>query len=309
MMNKRVPIFSAFVILLFSCNALFAGDEKVDLGDVRKLTTDKSLVDELPGEKLSNRAVEVLTEKMFPVKTDVIKDVRNKQIELEKSYISTSQPKILNDIIMVSTKPGASLSKIYVSPGFPSTVNIFDSTGQPWPIKAIDSIEGMKIEIQKVDSVYLNTIKIITKAYAGITSMNISLVDYPAAIPVLIEVSTEKFHSSPIVQIDREGPQAKQVISSSVGGMQGDKTLKDIVLGIAPPQFEVMKSSDPNNVEAWRHEGSLYVRTQYFPAAHPRGVYTGPNGYTAYKLSDTPLLTMQDNNGNTRKIQITAGDK
>lgn len=309
MMNRIVAVLSAFVILLFSCNITLAGDNQIDLGELGKLTTEKSLVDTLPAEKLSNRAVEALTEIMFPVKSQQIKDVRNKQIEIEKSYISTAQPKILNDIIMVSTKPGSGLPKIYTAPGFPTTINLFDSTGQPWPIKTVDNIEGLDIEVKKVDSVYLNTIKITTKAYAGITSMNISLVGHPAAIPILIEVSTKQFHSSPIVQLDREGPQAKPVLSTSVEGIPGSEILRDIVIGLAPPQFQVMKSSDPNNVEAWRHEGSLYIRTQYYPAAHPRGIHNGPNGYTAYKLSDTPLLVMQDKNGNTRKIQITAGDK
>ncbi|WP_045861753.1 DotH/IcmK family type IV secretion protein [Teredinibacter purpureus] len=95
----------------------------------------------------------------------------------------------------------------------------------------------------------------------------------------------------------------------TIDNVASDSVLKDIVLGIAPENYEKMETSD-SNVEAWRFKESLFIRTIYSPSSPlPRGIHHGPSGYTAYRLNDMPILVMTSSDGYEKKITIKRGVK
>lgn len=300
--TMRIVLVAAGIIT----GSVFAAESESESDDLHKLTTNKSPVDEIPTEKLSDRAFEALLEEKFPTTREQLK----KFIEKEKVYnnviFDNKVPKALTEIIQVVTKPGAAPVAIYVAPFHTSTLNVIDSTGQPWPISTVMSGNDADYKIAKVDGhKYANMVRINPTREVGTTNVNLSLADFPTSITVTLKNNSDQYHPSPVLQIDKEGPQAKPLPVYSVDNVTSDAVLKGIVLGTAPDTFEPLETSD-ENVEAWRNEESLYIRTTYRPSSPlPRGIHHGPSNYAAYRMNDIPILVMTTEDGYEKKITIT----
>lgn len=304
--------FYAFLVLAsfnVANNSLAAnGEDQFD--DLHKLTSDKSGVDSLPTEKLSDRAFEALLEEMYPTTPDQIKQIQEKEKDLNNVLYDNSEPEALTDIIPVSTRPGSKPIQILVAPFHTTTLNVIDSTGQPWPIAAVMYGNDTDYKVTKVDGhKYANIIRIDPKRDVGTTNINLSLADLSTTITVTLKNTIDKYHPSPILQIDKEGPQAKALPVFSIDGIKSDSVLKNIVLGLAPDGYEKLISSD-SEVEAWRFDGSIYIRTSYQPSSPlPRGIHHGPGGYAAYRMGDIPVLVMTNKDGFEKKVTLQASDK
>jgi len=300
--------------ITFMAVTLIAGADlaaEVDDGsdDLHSLTMEHSPVDDIPTKKLSDRAFEALLEDMFPTTPSQLKEIQRKENQYNNVIYDNKQPRALTDIIPVSTKPGAKPVVIYVAPFHTTTINIIDTTGQPWPITAVMYGNSADYKATKVDGhKYANIVRIDPKREVGTTNINLTLVDLATSITITMRNSTDQYHPSPVLQIDKEGPQAKPLPVFSIDNTNSDKVLKNIVLGIAPDHFETLKTSD-SNVEAWRSDGSLYIRTTYHPSSPlPRGVHHGPAGYKAYRMNDIPVLVMTTDEGYEKKIMTMESD-
>lgn len=287
------------------CMASNAADKEQEFDDLHKLTEKKNPVDQLPTKKLSDRAFEAILEEMFPTTLEQLKTIQDKQREFDNVLYDNKSPDAITDIIQVSTKPGAKPVEIMVAPYHTSTLNVIDSTGQPWPISVVMYGNDADYRVTKVDAhAYSNIVRIDPQREVGTTNINLSLVALPTTLTVTLKNSLERYHPSPILQIDKEGPQAKPLPVFSIDGINTDSILKNILLGITPDDYEAMKTSDAN-VEAWRHDGSLYLRTNYQPLSPlPRSIHHGPAGYAAYRLNDIPVLVMTTADGHEKKITI-----
>lgn len=304
-MNKKLTVFLLSSIVLMPANAENTTVNNPDFDDLHKLTAEKLEVDNLPKSKLSNRAFEALMEQMYPTTTDQLKKIQQKEREFNHVLYDNKQPSALTDIIHVSTKPGAKPVEIFVASHHTSTLNLIDATGQPWPITSVMFGNNADYKIAKVEGhAYANIIRINPEREVGTTNVNLSLVDLPTTITVTMKNNTDKYHPSPILQIDKNGPHAKVSPIFSIANINSDKILKNIVLGIAPTEFERLTSSD-KNVEAWRHNGNLYIRTVYQPSSPlPRGIHYGPGNYASYRLNDIPVLVMTSSDGYEKKITL-----
>lgn len=285
--------------------SVLAADGENESDDLHKITTAKSVVDEIPTEKLSDRAFEALLEEMFPTTPEQLKKIQEKEKAHNNVLYDNKAPKSLTEIIQVDTRPGAEPVAIYVAPFHTSTLNIIDSTGQPWPVSTVMYGNKADYEVTKVDGhKYANMVRIDPTREVGTTNINLSLADLPTSITITMKNNTDKYHPSPVLQIDKEGPQAKPLPVFSVDNVNSDAVLKNIVLGAAPDTFEALETSD-ENVEAWRSEDSLYIRTTYRPSSPlPRGIHHGPSDYAAYRMNDMPILVMTTDDGYEKKITI-----
>ncbi|MFA0809412.1 DotH/IcmK family type IV secretion protein [Microbulbifer epialgicus] len=294
---------STIILFILGTNLCFSAEKQTDADDLHKLVSDKSSADHIPKEVISNRAFETLLEETFPTTAEQEKIWMEKERERINLLFDNKEPDTITDIISVSTKPGAKPQYIYVAPLHTSALNVIDSTGQPWPISAVISGNKTDFRVSKIeDHEYLNVVRIDTTKEVGTTNINFTLADLETTISVRVRSSIEKYHPSPILQIDREGPQAKPLPIFSVDNIDSDLLLKNIVLGVAPDNFEALETTDPD-VEAWKFDGSVYVRTSYTPSAPlPRAVHHGPNGYSAYRLSDIPVLIMTSETGYEKKV-------
>ncbi len=297
-----------FVTLLLIAASAHAADKQEQFDDLHKLTADSHPIDELPAEKLEERALEVLLEEMFPANPEQLRNVQDRQRELDNAIHQRAAPAALTGIIPVSTRPGAQPVEVLVAPYHTSSLNVIDATGQPWPISAVMYGNGSDYQIAQVDAhAFANIVRIDARREVGSTNLNLSLVDLPTTLTVTLVNSADRYHPSPILQIDREGPQAQPLPVVTATGVEDDALLKNILLGIAPDGYRRLASSDAA-VEAWRHDGSLYLRTRYQPLSPlPRGVHHGPAGYAAYRLNDMPVLVMTTRDGHEKRVTLTEG--
>jgi len=297
------------LLIIVSSTNIFAEGKKEGFDDLHKLTTENSGVDTLPKDRLSDRAFEAILEEMYPATANQLRKIKAKEQEQTNVEYENINPAPLTGIIPVATKPGAMPSTILVAPQHATTLNIIDSTGQPWPISAVMFGNPGQYAVGKVEAhKFLNIVKIVPKRQVGSTNINISLVGLSTTVTVKMVNSVEQYHPNPIIQIDREGPQAKPLPVFKVTNVKDDTVLKNIVLGIAPESFEKLVTSDIN-VEAWKNDGSIYIRTFYQPSNLPRGIQHGPSGYAAYRFSDMPVLVMTTNQGLEKKIELTEGEQ
>lgn len=298
---KYKKLAAIAIILASSC--VFA-ESKKDSADVVVLTTEKKPSDEIDSKVLTDRAFETLKEEMFPATPDQLKEVREIKELQERALYDKPAPKQVSKILTVSTEPGAIPVVVYVTPGRSTTLNVIDSTGQPWPIQAALGGNSMDYDVNAIDEhLFKNIVRVDAKKDFGSTNVILSLAGLSTTINIELQSSNEEYNPTPILQIDKEGPQAKKVPVYSVQPIPNDEILKKLVLGIAPPDFVKLKSSDPQ-VEGWKNkEGIMFIRTMLHPISPlPRTIYNGPNGHSSYSLNAIPLVICVDDNGIERKV-------
>jgi len=289
---------------MFSITA-FAQNKGGETDDLKVLTTNKSKVDDISSEVLSNRAFEVILEGLYPENEKILDSVREKERLFEKSLYDNKMPDSLTEIIPVSTAPGSKPIIVKVAPHLTTLINVIDSTGEPWPISAADPGNATDYNVEALDShSYKNIIKVVPSRKYGTTNIGLTLTDLPTSFSIILKNDINEYHPSPIIQIDREGPQAKPLFSTSIGSLTSDNILKNIVLGIAPDEF-IELITNHSKVSAWKDNDHLYIKTNLTPVSPlPRSIQHGPAGYAAYKLSYIPVIIMTDTNGNEVKIIV-----
>jgi len=307
---KTKQLLAYILIFFFGIqNCLAAEKKEGEFDDIHALTDEKHPVDNIPTEVLSKRAFEAIIEELYPTSKDQRRLIKEKELERIDVENENTRPDSLTDIIQVKTSPGALPKEIFVAPLHSTYLNIIDSTGQPWPITTASNANKLRFEVKKIEAhKYKNIIEIVPKYRVGTTNINFSLAGMPTTFSITITSNADKYYPSPIIQLDREGPQAKPIPVFTVQNINDDPVLKDMVLGIAPPEYQVLRSSD-GNVEAWRDGGNLYIRTIYLPSAPwPRGIYHGPSGYSAYRMNDLPSITMVTSDGHEKRINFEEAD-
>lgn len=297
---------TATTLLALAINTYsYAEDRGADFDDLYMLTNEKSMVDEMPAEKLSNRAFEVLMEEMFPTTPEQLRKIQEREREINRVIYDNKEPKPLSDIISVSTRPGEPPRVVHVAPMHVSSINIIDVTGQPWPIESISTGNAIDYTASvPAAHAHANVFQVVPLRETGTTNLNIYLAGYPLTIPLILKNSTDKYYPSAIIQIDREGPQAKPSQVFTLESGKFDLVLKDIVIGVTPNNFERLKTND-RNVEAWRFNEDIFIRTSYRAMSPlPRGIYHGPSNYVAYRMANIPVVVFTNQNGLEVKVVI-----
>lgn len=286
-----------------------SGDVSVT-DDLHKMTSGKHPIDDLPKNKLSDRALESLMDEMFLLdpeeKRRIFDEKRRRSAEAVKNM--NSDPKEKHEIISVSTRPEADLPEIFITPYHVSMITVIDSTGEPWPI--VDASElHQNFTIEKLDQhEFKNLLKGTATYGVGNTNLSLVLAGLPSVVSVKLVAKEGIYHPAPILQIDKPGPNARVLPAIGTPGLEDADVLRRLVLADLPDNFQRMKTNDPN-VDAWVFEESLYVRSTYEPSnPHPRAYRYGPNGYGAFKMAYVPVIVMVSESGVEKRIRITEGD-
>ena len=305
MFKKYINLYIFLIAGLSSGGHVFGQDGNEDSDDLHKLTSGKSVVDAIPAEDLSERSFEVLFEQNYPASDKQLLEIRDKTKKRKNVLLENPEVKAITDIIQVSTVPGAKPSTVIVAPFHATTLNVVDSTGKAWPLSAVIAGNDVDYDVKAiVEHEFKNVVTITPFLDVGNTNVILSLVDHPMTITINVKNSTEVYHPAPVLQLDIAGPHAKHESSFSIGSVNQDDVLKNIVLGLAPEGYRQLKTTD-KSVEAWSHSGSMYLRTKYKPSSPlPRSIFHGPGGYAAYKMADIPVVVMSDVRGNMKRVYI-----
>ncbi len=307
-MFNHVSLTSLLLVIgsLYCCH-LNAADDEAELGDDLKSHTElRSSVDDISNAQLSEVALKALLSQMYSLSPEQISQAIAAHNRTNNAIIQNKHPQALSNIIPITTAPGGTPQKIYVTSGFDTMINIIDATGQPWPIAQVSGGNKQSVKVDALEQhAFKNVIRLNALQQVGSSNVSFSLVDLPITLSVEIINTVDRYYPTALLQLDRPGPQAKKTPLLSFQSNAVDPFLDSVVLGAkGNDQFERLNSSDPN-VLAWKYKEHLYVRTTYHPTnPFPRGIKHGASGYVAYRMAYIPVLIMTDDSGTEKRIKL-----
>ena len=180
-------------------------------------------------------------------------------------------PELVSRTITISLRPGAKIPIIKMVPNYITTISVFDSTGQPWPIQTTPpSGNDDFFTIQKPEVPPGNTLTV--SANTDYANTNVVAIIKDQSIPINIQLSTVdpelaktkewKTDSRILLQLDQRGPNASipvigEPILNTVSG-----PMFAFIDGV-PPIDAVKLATAPElpGLDVWFYKEKLYIRS------------------------------------------------
>lgn len=256
--------------------------------------------------ELSNQAFEDALKVISPLTPEQVEKMRRKQDSIDKAQSRPLSPVVpVTRSVAVSLKSGERPATVKVSPGWISTLTFSDVTGQPWPVLSVTNGNPDAYDIKS--SGPENATNIITisakQAYVG---SNIAITLVGAKVPILmtLDPSGGEVDYRIDAQIDQRGPNASYDVVSSDGlPATGDSVMLSFLDGVPPPEAKKVKTNN-REVQAWRFDDMLYVRTSkslLSPAYVSK--QSNASGVNVYVLKEAPVLLVSDS-GRLENVQV-----
>lgn len=234
-----------------------------------------------------------------PLNPDQIRQAKSYYYETGKASSSSiiPVPRVRSTSLKLSGQN--SVVEVQTLFGQVSAVSFYDSTGAPWPLA--DSPWGAKDTFDAYWPKDSNTVMFTPQTLYGTGSFSVMLVGLPVPIPVQISTLSQNkklgdkqlYDARHEVRVPGRGPNAKQ---PTVGDDQialYDPVLQDFLDGVPPSGAQLVNISPKNiQVEAWKYQGQLFVKTNLsFRTAFDRTISSG-NGTSVYVLPVTPFIAL-----------------
>ena len=198
--------------------------------------------------------------------------------------------------IKVSLKSGERPASLKVSPGWVSTLTFSDVTGQPWPVLSVVNGNPDAYHVQKsVGDESTNIVTISSKQAYVATNIAINLAGAKVPVVMTLSPSAGEVDFRVDAQMDQRGPNASyDVIGGSSLTPTNDSVMLGFLDGVPPEGAAKLKTSD-RDVQAWRYDEMLYVRTSK-PILSPAYVSKQQNasGTHVFVLKEAPVLIVSD---------------
>lgn len=244
--------------------------------------------------------------------TKQIKQVIRDQRRTERA-IRNDPPKLLSRSITVSLRPGAPIPKLNIVPGHVTTISIFDSTGQPWPIEA-DPPTGNDdfFQVERPQVPPGNTLT--ASAMTDYANTNLVAILKNQSIPLNVQLVTvdpegDKWEtdSTIFIQIDQRGPNAAMPVVGEPLGSTVTPTMQAFIDGIPPVDaIKLQISMNIPGLDVWLYSNRFYVRT-INPLQWPHIYNVSPGAGGQLKVYETQIGSslMVVYNGETRSVGVS----
>jgi len=201
---------------------------------------------------------------------------------------------------MISLEPGIKPHVLRLEEGISTTVVFQDATGAPWPVKS--AITGNR-EYWSVDNEAGSNIVVISplSTYAH-SNLVVQLQGAPA--PVIMTLKSgyhEKVHYRFDALVQGRGPNAS-TLSLDLG--RGPVMTSEMIAlqdGVPPEGAIRLRVSGAEDVQAWKLNGKLYVRTRLqIQTPEPTRTGASPDGMRIYELDETPVVFLMRQGASVR---------
>ncbi len=219
-------------------------------------------------EQIGKIAFEQMKEGLSPLSSAQVRDLRNlyNQMQRNEAYTGDTPAKPVASSLMVDLAPGATPPVIRLGAGYVSSVLFLDSTGQPWPIKAIDVGNPTLFNVQwnksaageEAGDTMLNTLLIQSKTMFKEGNIAVMLRGLNTPIMITMIPGQRVVDYRVDVQVPKKGPNAK--VTQSVLPSGANQLLLDVLNGVAPPQAKPVKFKGNTSAQGWRIGKTLFVR-------------------------------------------------
>tara|TARA_Y200000002_G_C22688659_1_gene667126 strand:+ start:5573 stop:6448 length:876 start_codon:yes stop_codon:yes gene_type:complete len=224
---------------------------------------------QVPTGDMDASAFQDMKQAISPLTGKQVRELRDMYNEMSRNeaYTGSTPPKPVSSSMIVDLAPGASPPVIRLGAGYISSILFLDSTGQPWPIKAIDVGNPNLFNVQwnksaageKSGDSMLNTLLIQSKTM--FKEGNIAVVLRGLNTPIMMTmIPGQKVIDYRVdVQVPKKGPNAKVETTEISSGT--NPVLLDVLNGTAPRNAKPVKFKHPN-VQGWKIGKMLYVRSK-----------------------------------------------
>lgn len=251
-------------------------------------TTQKSTTNPVPKTGLSDQAFANTVRNMMPLSPKQIKTLRrlfDKSQRAAAAYPGTP-PKPTSTSVIVDLSPGASPPVIRLSAGFVTSLVFLDSTGAPWPIKAIDVGDPKSYNVQWNKKSNTLLVQALTHYKSGNLAVLLKGLDTPVMLTLLPGQNAVDYRVD--LRVPGLGPKAKPTTNGLPSTTSPE--LLQVLNGI-PPKNSKPVTIKGGECQGWLSGGHLYLRTR-LTVVSPAWISTmsSGDGTHAYELQKTPVV-------------------
>ena len=208
--------------------------------------------------------------------------------------------------VRLTLKPGERSPVIHVKPGSVTSLTFSDVTGAPWPVLAVTSGNPQVYDVKSAgEEGKTNIIMVSAKEEWYPSNAMVTLVGHP--VPIGLQISPEGADLDYRVDIGlmARGPNAAQdVVGVSNLAPTNDLTVAKFLDGVPPEGARRMDTSSPD-VEAWRYEDVMYLRTRgdvLSPQYTARS--SSVSGVHVFTMAEVPVV-MISTDGRLADVRVT----
>lgn len=195
----------------------------------------------------------------------------------------------------VSLDPGVAPPVIELSPGYVTTLNIVDATGQPWPVQDISWGGNFEV-IQPQEGEHV--IRISPMRAHEVGNLSVRLIDLNTPVIFSLKTYLDKVQYRFDAQIPELGPYSETPIIDNfeIGAIAGNEDLVKILNGTPPAGSTKL---DIDGVDArttvFDYGGQIFVRTPLSLLSPGwNSSVKSADGMTVYTISQSPILLLSD---------------
>jgi hypothetical protein len=210
---------------------------------------------------------------------------------------------------------GSTIQEIKLIPGYLTTIEFFDTAGNPWPI--VDQSIGSKIFTVTRPETAPHTFRILVDQDFKQTNLSYLLDSIPTSFRFILSATDETNGKEVRPYHDRVRITVPLVSRAMKEGLSNLKVAavpvrnSDLTMFLEISEYESVDGAIvvpviDGSAQVWIYDGSMYVRTRYKSLMFPQSKQeaTSGSGIKVYRLDDIrPLLIFSDN-GQEKYVQL-----
>ena len=242
-------------------------------------------------------AFEAMMNGTLPLNPDEIEQLLERYRDVREASESriAGAPKGDVKLETISLAPGAKPPAIELSPGYVTTLNILDATGQPWPIQDISWGGNFEV-IQPQQGEHVVRISPMKAHEVG--NLSIRLLDLNTPIVFSLNTYLEKVQYRFDAQVPELGPHSETPIIDNfeIGATAGNTDLIKILNGTAPSGTKKLTINGVDGrTTAYDMGGQIYIRTPLTLLSPGwNSSVKSADGMTVYTIGESPVLLLSD---------------
>lgn len=279
-----------------------AADPFFSAGEDQELSLDVgqgafSKSDQQIEEEARKEAFDAALQGLLPLRPDEIRELLERFDRTQESVALPVYPAPTPEMAVetLSLDPGTKPAVIKVSYGHVTTLNILDSSGQPWPIQDITWAGNFEVIESSGEGAHI--VRISPQSEFANGNMSIRLLTLNTPIIMTLATNRETVHYRFDAIIPSLGPLAETpIINRGISTTAGDSTLASVLQGVLPDSAEKMDIAGVDSrTSAYKLKGQTFVRTPLTLLSPGwSSSVTSADGTTVYAINETPVLLLSD---------------
>ena len=243
---------------------------------------------------------------LLPMTNRQIQDFKGRADQTQRAVAQpATTPNPVSRSIVLSLKPGERPPTLRLFAGNATTLTFSDVTGSPWPVMSVTVGNPTAYQAQEAGEKGKTNMVVISPlaGHAVANNLVVTLLNSPVPIIFQLETGRDTVDYRLDVSLQVRGPNAAyDIINQTSMAPTNDSTVQAFLDGTPPRGSRKVKTSS-RDVEAWRLNDLVYVRTP-LELMSPAYVARARNvsGTNLYTLVDSPVLLVSQDG---RMTQVT----